>query len=354
MRKAKRPRPSSSPTSQPTENQNPSVQLSDLDSSFDDDDIQIIEAQTSLPLKRKRNSNLTSLDTASTNQQASSSPTQESYSDSANETVMFISETPATRPVRRESEEVQFICEELPNTTDTEYTIEDFAIIESGSTERRPVTRSLSLPRVEFEVDRALIAPPPSHFLNGMIRPFPSLMDHFRRNLETLHEMVGGAPRRNIDRNDSPSPPRPQINLIGSRLDAPLNTSTSPEIITQSSNQTAAQRFEQIRRRQQENSTRLLDKNTSKDQPSNTSSKQKNDAQEEEEEDTASMCPICMLKYKEIKKSPDPDIICLTRCGHVLCFACLHKAKQAAAGQKQNCPVCREKYTKPQVRKIFF
>ena len=128
----------------------------------------------------------------------------------------------------------------------------------------------------------------------------------FQRNLQNLHNLIGGPPpRRNVEEQLPTG-----ANLIGSRLDQPLNN--TPEVIARDSNQTAEERFEQIRRRQAQSSAKLLEKNKLENKSSKISKNTKKQSDDlEEEDDTASACPICMLKYAEIKKSPNPEIIVL-------------------------------------------
>ena len=59
--------------------------------------------------------------------------------ENANETVMFVSETPATRshlPPPSPEPDIEFVCEEIPepNANDETSPENDFTIIESGST----------------------------------------------------------------------------------------------------------------------------------------------------------------------------------------------------------------------------
>jgi len=70
---------------------------------------------------------------------------------------------------------------------------------------------------------------------------------------------------------------------------------------------------------------------------------------------SSSACPICMETYDAIKANPVPakaKIITLNSCGHVLCNNCLDESYRAQG--KLICPVCRKKYTKKQIRQIFF
>jgi len=292
-----------------------SINLSDLNSDFDDDDIQIIEqslensgvttrasSQTSNSIKRKRTLRSSSQQTSTTLENSS----QQSPNHNANETVMFVSETPATRNLPPPSPELEFVCEEIPEPHDQNVTSpeNDFTIIESASTaqpnrsfdaDQYQTTTSITLPRIEFTVDRQLIAPPPAQFSAGP----SSMFQYFQRNLQNLQNLIGGpsVPRRNVEEQLPTG-----ANLIGSRLDQPLNNS---EVIARDSNQTAEERFEQIRRRQAQSSAKLLERNKKLEgKSSKVSKKTAKDLSDdlEEEDDSASACPICMLKYAEIKK----------------------------------------------------
>jgi len=96
--------------------------------------------------------------------------------------------------------------------------------------------------------------------------------------------------------------------------------------------------------------TKSTSKSSSKSTSKSTSNSTASNSGNNDAEAPAPMaCPICMDAYSEIQKN-NKQIITINTCGHVLCNSCLEQSSKSGC----ICPICRKRYTKKGIRKIFF